>query len=1188
MTKYKVGIGEEPLINDKDYLDNLKAIHPAKGREASQFLTERQNWFCSYIDHNLKDISSPAKIISKLFRGGIIAFNHPNPLNEDNISQAGNSIREIIYPQARFIKVLVNARDFPLFSDEEDNIANLYRYFSDLAHHNKNVDTEDFNNQIDKFIKVIYDAVEGESAVVRKADTSSKKYKDALVLINQFARMNPNKIDNTKILRKTLTESDPAIKYHFYRKVKPSWVKLLEKDGFISDEINKNAPKDRRQGSDEIIFLDRASKECPNYVARSLLKICPPDKLHHWTTRQFLDISLDLPKVEFIKLVPKILSEKWLEAVDSRTYSDVYLRDLFIKELRKYEMYEDLLVAIKSMLELKEGQGKSYEEEIEDFKISMIDLIGTPLFEYLLERPNQKFIDGALSILIEKTNQLIEKYSANDGKLSEEEITENSIDFAANDPLGLVSQDISFLCEKNDGHRYTRSDDGLRYLLFILKKILRKEITDDKQEALNIYEKYLGNFKSSNSTIVDSPVVWRLRLYLLSLAPGQFGEEGKKLLFHIFSGWAFSYVMPSEEYFIALRGEFNYLSAEDKKEYIEKVVDLHENYETDYPDYIKQKASDVLGMLEDYINNSSDTQKLLSSAGIVPNYNYKPEPNDAFKITTGWVSPEAPIGEESFSEIPVIDIADKLRTDWTSSELDKMNTADNQFSPINVKGVGDLLTKDIPKRIADYCANPSLFFEIGVLDPHYTHYYFEGINKAISTSPDKISAKELDNLINLCLLILKPNGDISILDNPRHNPYRSAIISMINFIELILKLKDEEIITYLRNNRGNLLKIVNILLSSNDPVPREEEKLEEAIFHVVEGENANIPDPIHIAINSIRGLAYQLFIEFIHFDADSFHNEAKVRIAADVKSIQEGLLMRENTRAIYSLFGRHMHSLYFSDKEWFYKHIPNIFPKDISKKNMYTAAWEGFIFSRIYGSIVSDPEMQEVYLRGFKLKENDFPPNQKRVVNIDQRIAQTIALAYLNMENFDSESLLYKRFWEERSVSSHQHFIRFLCLTVLNGSITNNFWQEKVKNLWNEVLKKDEGELLPLKEFGYLMTLKNNKFGVEYLASMVVKTLEKTKGRLSTYDPIRQSIKELAERLPEKALSIIELIFLRELDEGEYYHDITGFDGYEWREAFRIMRNKLGETKEGKKKCEDLLEKLLVQHSNIFVDLLDS
>ncbi len=1167
------------------------------------WLSPEEQDFCKYLDSNFsnyqasrgnkleKSTKLQKKKHSDLFSAGLYSFRMRDLNNKDIVSQAANSIREIFYNYSVFCRHIVHIRKSELTPQEVESFGKLYGYFTKGAHHGANFDESKFEENITTLQKTIRAAIEKTHSSVSDISIESEEYMNIFKEINQIILNGPRKEVNISTLNEKVYRGDGNIYWHFFVNLTPIWLPWLNKHGFLEEKINTSDPQDYNSGTGEMTFIERSVKSNPMRVADVLMKIKDPQNLSNHIIRIFLNICIDLPKDEFSRLIPKVLDENWLYVYYKKGYANDQYKKIMTRLLENKDYHNYALKVCETALTFKEVEDRSKSTlgnyKNEDFIIDMLDIREIGIFSYLLDLTMKGYLDKVLSALISKTNKLIFDYNQAMQGDNSEHTQVSRYGFKCHDPLGIASTDVSFIDDKIEMPMYTSNHDGLKYLMFILNKALSEEIIKNKVQASSIYQKHINDFKYPDAKLVDSPATWRLRLHLISLAPDEFKEESKKLLFHLFKKEAFYYAIQSEEYFIALKNNFHTLETVDQEKYIDGILHIYKSYNGKPPDYIKDNVCNVLGMLEKHIKTYPSIQEKLNAQDISPNYEYKPIPNDCLKITGGWSSPVAPLDEKEFSEISIPDIAKKLRTEWSAEELDKKNSSENFMNPSYVSSVGRLLESDIPNRFSGYCEHAGLFFEENILNVNYTYYYLEGINKAIKNLNIKILEKDLPYIFNMCTNIIESEDNAMILKDVRVRGYKESITSMIRVLESILMSDKEAVVLYIKENRNIVIQITQTLLAAYDPLPREEESLESASSLAISQSGTKISDPFNIAINSIRGRAYQLFVNFMRFDSRASDTRSSVIIADDVKKIYEDLLQREETRAINFLFGHYLSDFYLRDKEWVRKLVPDIFTKNISKKHLYTAAWEGLLEGQLIEEMILDPIIQNVYLRGLDLTDEDFPSHQNHFVHPASELAKIIALAHIRFKALDVNHQLYKKFWEKSRTQSHKSFIEVIGGDVQDSSIKNNFWQERVKILWSSMLTNYTQGIEPIVEFGSFITLKADIFEIKELIKMVSRTLEKTGGRLSNYHPLRESIVEFAKQDPHETLKIIELTLARHPTQDEDLYDAIGGTGKQWVAAFHIIKSKIKNSKKGKKEYKEALGKLLKFHSGMFAEFVD-
>ena len=139
-----------------------------------------------------------------------------------------------------------------------------------------------------------------------------------------------------------------------------------------------------------------------------------------------------------------------------------------------------------------------------------------------------------------------------------------------------------------------------------------------------------------------------------------------------------------------------------------------------------------------------------------------------------------------------------------------------------------------------------------------------------------------------------------------------------------------------------------------------------------------------------------------------------------------------------------MCSIFYSrDKDWTRKLLPQIFPQDPVKKWLYSAAWEGYISDRLYGEMISDPAIQDLYLRALDLTDSDYPRGQRKFKDPDKGLAEHLALAYIHYNEFGLDHQLLKAFWQNDNPKQHAHFVQSLGRFFISRENSEGFFANK-------------------------------------------------------------------------------------------------------------------------------------------------
>jgi hypothetical protein len=401
---------------------------------------------------------------------------------------------------------------------------------------------------------------------------------------------------------------------------------------------------------------------------------------------------------------------------------------------------------------------------------------------------------------------------------------------------------------------------------------------------------------------------------------------------------------------------------------------------------------------------------------------------------------------------------------------------------------------------------------------------------------------------------------------------------MTDVIRELLKNEDEIVVIDFTKYRSELLEIIKYLLSYPDPTPKDE-KIETAGMTVERGKEKKIADPFTMAINSVRGRAFEDFVLFIYQDGE--------KLKEDVKEVFEEVLKKENTRALMFMFGYYLPSFYFRDKEWVRSLFSKIFPKEENNR-LYTASWQGYLSQNLYKDLFFDEEIQKLYEYGINLKEEN--SDQENFRDLEEGVAVHLALAFVHFKEFDFENKLFKKFWEEGNSKEHFHFVDFIGRHIITreDNLIEKIEKDgldvkkRIKDFWNWMLEKYTKDKKPFEAFGFWIDLDKGIFKGEELADLIKRTLEKTGGILDWDYALMKNIVRLAQEYSEKTLEILSL-FLKGVLENKRENRMLIHIDQEWYEAFNILYQN-PKTKEG---VISLINELLEKGGRLFWKLED-
>ncbi len=983
-------------------------------------------------------------------------------------------------------------------------------------------------------------------------------------------------IQDVKKVRE-LIELNPDSRQYFYTKADERWLSWLWENGFL-DVIKQKSEDPTRYGyrTPEINYLVKVSEKEPAKVADIMLQVpISAENFNPEVVDRFLRICSTLPATELKRMVKKIRDERWVQLMGA--FNDWgFEYEKMLQTLTIAKDYDSVLILAEAVLAVRTKKEAERETRgfLSDTPFYFREMGYTKVFEYLLQIP-----DEAIQKILDLTTKVMKQCV-----LFGEKEDENKV-FEVYDSFFLLDVDF-FTLELSEKDRLSYRDD-VKNLAAVIKGLTVRIVNKNCANIEAVNEIYTQYFE----VLPDSRSMWRLRLFVLSICPEAFKNQLKNAFFRLFSVERYyNEIISGTEYLKALRAGFSVLVDTDKRDYVKLVIEYFvkkdQEKENEKEDWHIRYGSRILSMIENQL--TEEEKKAAKDAGFTLRTDYEPEPSIG-AMRGGTVVPRGPITKEEFGNLPINEIAQKLRNEWTPEKLSKQNTSDDFLNPLNAEGAGELLREDIPNRLQDYIHNAPLFFERDVLDQHYTYSFLRGVQEVLRGNKANATEINWDNLISLCLAI-KESGKTKPFDNEKRerdsfdawlsgwSGVHSAMTDVLQ--ELLSEERDSVNLDFLKY-RENLFAIISYLLSYPDPIPADEEPKTATMTTTSPGEKEQmVSDPYSMAINTVRGRSFQAFVLFVYRDGKKFPLDEKVKISTDLKQLYETVLGNEKTRALMFMFGHYLPSFYFRDKEWMEGLLSQIFPLEPEKKNLYTATWECYLSTNLYEEIFFNEDVQKLYERGLALTEADYP-KQKHFKEPDEGIAVHLALAFMHFSKFGFEHDLFKKFWNMPNPEYHKEFISFIGRhSISRESVAEWIKQnkvdiEKLKKFWDWALEHSGADALI--GFGFWINTERSALDADWLAKRTRLTLEKTKGYVEWEYGLMRSLTTFAKEAPGDTLAILRSHLLEEVAKHEPVRTWLHMDADVY-DAFReLYKNEA--TKEG---VRILINDLLPHRNGMF------
>ncbi|MCG2690370.1 hypothetical protein L6252_03785, partial [Candidatus Parcubacteria bacterium] len=363
-------------------------------------------------------------------------------------------------------------------------------------------------------------------------------------------------------------------------------------------------------------------------------------------------------------------------------------------------------------------------------------------------------------------------------------------------------------------------------------------------------------------------------------------------------------------------------------------------------------------------------------------------------------------------------------------------------------------------------------------------------------------------------------------------------------------------------HREQIKNLISYLFTIKDSPSKDDEKPE-------------YDEPYHIAINSVRGRAYEAFVAFVG-------NDGKILVDDTKKLYKEALA--DDSLAVRFVIGRYLATLYFRDKEFIVGLFPDIFPKDDpAKKDIYLATWEGYLSNTLYDKLYAELK-NDYYSYAITLDPKDYT-QRKYLKGLDESLAIHIALAFAHL-GLEMEDSLFKQFWGVPNIVRHKEFISFIGRSILTREQAGEEWlnenkvsKEKLIKFWDWVLK-NVSEPKVLSGFGFWINPDKEILGDSIVVEKIAETLKKSNGDIDWDHGLLKRLPIFAEKNGAKTLEIISSYLLDSKNDLNQNRRVPLLYDVEMQEALKIIY-KSG-SKKIKQKVTDLINTLIEKGGSMF------
>ena len=873
-------------------------------------------------------------------------------------------------------------------------------------------------------------------------------------------------------------------KKYFYTQADERWLSWLWENGFL-DEIRKKAESTTTYSYrlPELEYLTRMAEKKPAKVAEIIGDVkMSEDSFNPEVVDRFMWIIGSLPAEQVKTLTAKIRDEKWVYLMRGFRKSG-YEFERILKKLIEKKDDDSVIELSQAMLLVKSKQEIS--EKSSGFGMDdpfyVTDLDASGLFEALVNVKEQNK-EKALKIVTEVIAEIIKLSVPDDTKV-----------FQYTDVFSLYDVDF-FTLEIEDKHSYSYRED-IKNLAAAAKKLIEGTISK-KCEQPDDAKRLLGYIDA----IPTCRAIWRLRLFTLIQCPKVFKDEIKSAFFRLFEVENYYDIESGTEYQKALKIGFPHLTDTDQRAYVAEVFNYFSKKMEDHTDqaWHKRTGWEILSSICENLTEA-EAKRCEEVFGSKCDGNYIPEPEVSGGMA-GIVSHKSPVDISTFT---VAKIAENLKTDWTQEKLDEQFKNDDYLNPRGVEGLGNEIKEDVKKRTDEYFESIDLFFDRENIHPAYVYYLLRGIEEMLRNK-QVLSLVQIEKLFTFFDLI-RLDGRKTAFKRKEDKSWLADWIEVHKVITdaLLYILEDKEKKSDIQvKHREQIMELISYLLTIKDSPSKDQEKPEYG-------------EPYHVAINSVRGRAYEAFVVFTE-------NDGKV-LADDTKSLYKEALS-DDSLAVRFVIGRYLATFYFRDKDFINELLPEIFPKDIAeKKDLYLASWEGYLSNTLYDKLFVD--LGEYYSHAIDLDPKTYT-DRKYSKGLDESLAIHIALAYVHL-GLEITDPLFVKFWSIPNNDRHEEFISFIGRSSLTKDQAGDDWlkenkisKEKLLKFWDWVIQ-NVTEAKAFSGFGFWINPNKEVLNDIEVIGRIAETLKKSNGDINWDYGLMRRLPIFAEKDGSKTLEII-------------------------------------------------------------------
>jgi hypothetical protein len=941
-----------------------------------------------------------------------------------------------------------------------------------------------------------------------------------------------------------LIYSNSDARDYFFAKVPVEWISWLNNNGFF-EVLNKEA-EDKTQYSfrmPELGYLARVVEldGDEEKVVEIMNSVDCVKNFNPEVVDQFLGISQKFSAESLVKIIPKIQIENWIVLMKKFNLSG-HTYEPIVKKLVEAKKHGSLLVLAEVLLKLNV---EKKEDDYFDNYFCLNDIGYSDIFDALMNLEG-KYAEKGIKLIVGILSSLAKKRADED---------KSSFTYEN----GFYISDVDLFDMSISKQRRSNDREDLKSLIAVLVALIENRIGKScEADARGVYNKYIA-------TLPDTQWMWRIQVFAMSRCPDVFGEDIKRELDRVFDTDYYINFLSGTEYYRIIKLVFSDWSETEQREYVEKVLKYFTKKSLDSPDkdWIKGYGWSILSAVAKELTEKEkiSCKEYFSKA---PDPDYEPQPSIGKTHGVGLIQDRSPVYIDDKQYKNILDLIKDLKGKL-SPEILKKEDKDDFFNPKNAEGVGKEMKEDMKRRMSEYLVKAEDFFDTK-LNIHYTYSLLYGVEEYLR-GEQKLSKDDWDGLFKLFNKIEEADEE-EYQENPNREEDRWLARwewlekTIANILKYFLS---KEYSALFAAKRVLVLELLESLLESDDPEPKNETK--------------EYGDLFHIAINSTRGVAFQALVNFVYQDGE--------KLSKDVVELYKETI-EDASPSVRFVIGHYLASFYFRDKSMIRNMFELIFPRDKGQEENFFAAWEGYLSTSIYKELFI--ELQKYYKYALKIDSSLYPKRHKKR-DVDQGVANHLALAFAHFDEVqytaDDRHPLLETLWSGEDVKKQKEFISFLGRGIISHGNADEKWfeeknvdLEKLKDFWTLILSRKDLEDDVYSAFGFWVNHKEDIFDYNWLAGMMAETLTRSNGKIDWEFGTLKKALEFAKVNPSKTLIILEKYLLDGI-----LSDSTDKKWFYLDEEKKSAFEELYETKPTETKA--LINKLLEKGGRLFWDLKD-